>query len=150
VFIGRFQHTIDAKGRLSIPAKFREALASANGEGEKLIISTDRGDHCLVAYTVDEWNEQVDKIKKAPQMNADVKDYLRHVYSIAEDCTLDRQGRILIPPRLRSLASLNRNAILIGLMTRIEIWDLDRWNEREAQFSGRASSVSEGMARLGL
>jgi MraZ protein len=150
VFTGRFQHTIDSKGRISIPAKFREALQSGNGEGEKLIVSTDPTDFCLVGYTVEEWHEMGEKIKKFPSLDQNVKNYLRHVFSLAEECALDRQGRILIPPRLRNHANLCRDTILVGMMNKIEIWDLSRWKENEAQFSARANSVSEGMANLGL
>jgi MraZ protein len=149
VFIGRFQHAIDSKGRVSIPVKFRDVFQTGNGGGEKLIVSTDP-DRCLVGYTIGEWHLLEDKIKNLPSMNIDVKDYLRFFYSSAVECPLDRQGRILIPPSLREHANLYRDTILIGMMNRMEIWDLERWKDKETQFSGRASDISRGLASLGM
>ncbi|HLG22874.1 MAG TPA: division/cell wall cluster transcriptional repressor MraZ, partial [Candidatus Manganitrophaceae bacterium] len=98
MFLGRFQHAIDSKGRLSIPVKFREVLNShSNGT---VIITTDF-DRCLTAYPLQEWNLIAEKVKKLPMMDKGVKNFLRFFYSWASECLLDKQGRILIPPPLR-------------------------------------------------
>jgi|SRR5579863_1697612 len=152
MFRGRFQHTFDSKGRVSIPAKFREALSSSNGNGsapEILIVSTDF-DHCLVAFPLHAWNQFEAKLKTLPAMDSGVKDFLRFFYSWAVECPLDRQGRILIPPALRDYAGLYRDTILIGLVNKIEFWDLERWKEKELQFSKQADRISGALASLGL
>ena len=150
MFLGRFQHTVDSKGRVSIPVKFREALASPNGaSSEMMIISTDF-DRCLVAYPIPEWRQIEEKIRKLPMMDRGVKDFLRFFYSWAVECPLDRQGRILIPPALREYANLYRDAILIGMANKIEFWDLERWKEREIQVSKQADRISETLANLGM
>lgn len=150
MFLGRFQHTIDEKGRVSIPVKYREALNGLEDAfAEILIVSTDF-DGCLVAYPVKEWRQIEEKIRKLPMMDPGVKDFLRFFYSWAVECPLDRQGRILIPPALRDYASLYRDTMLIGMMNKIEFWDLQRWREKETQVAGRADRITEAMASLGM
>ena len=100
VFRGRFEHTIDGKGRLSIPSKFRETL-SVRGENE--LILTDF-DSCLTAYPRDEWRELEEKMKKLSMIQKDVRNFLRLFYSSATEAPLDSQGRILIPPQMRERA----------------------------------------------
>ncbi len=97
MFRGRFEHTIDDKGRLSIPSKIRDIL-SARGENE-LILSD--FDSCLAAYPREEWRQLEEKIKRLSTIHRDVRDYLRLFYSSATDVPLDSQGRILIPPAMR-------------------------------------------------
>lgn len=151
MFIGQFQHTIDAKGRVSIPGDFRETLNALNGtDGEMLVVSRDDDDQCLVAYSLNEFRQWVEKAKKLPTMNPEVKDYLRLRFSSAVKCPLDRQGRILIPPTLRAHAGLNRNAMLIGIESKIEIWDLQRWRTTETLISGRANRIAETVAGFGI
>lgn len=150
MFRGRFQHTIDGKGRLSIPVKYREVLTSLNGHvGEVFIVSTDF-DLCLIAYPLSEWQQIEEKVKKLPTMDRRVKDFLRFFYSWAVECPLDRQGRILIPPALRDYGNLYRETIIIGMVNKIEIWDLERWKEKEAAFADNADGISEAMANLGM
>jgi MraZ protein len=147
MFLGRFQHTIDSKGRISIPVKFRETLADQYEE--KLIVTTDL-DQCLVAFPVEEWRLIEEKAKKLPMMQKEVKDWLRSFYSGAVECPLDRQGRILVPPSLRQHARLNREIVLLGMFNKIEIWDHKRWKEKEAQLSKSSEKISEALAALGL
>jgi MraZ protein len=148
MFLGQFQHTIDSKGRVSIPVKFRELLAERYEE--TLIVTTDL-DQCLVAYPVEEWRLIVEKANKnLPQMKPEVKDWMRLYYARAEECTLDRQGRILLPPSLREHAKLNRHVTLLGMFNKIEIWDQKRWKEKEIQVSKNSEKISDALAEFGL
>ncbi len=128
MFRGRFEHTIDAKGRLSIPAKFREVLG---GEYDsRLIVTTNDG--CLVAYPYKEWLVLEEKLASLPRMKNKTMNVLRHFYSGATDFTIDKLGRILVPQALREYAGLNKDVVLIGLMQQFEIWDKDAFAAREA------------------
>lgn len=147
MFIGRFRHNIDSKGRVSIPVKFRELL---QGRFEEHLIITSDFDGCLVAYPKDEWQTIAEKAKGLPMMQKEVKDFMRFFYSGAVECMLDKQGRILVPPELREYAGLNKEVILIGMFNKIEIWDIAKWREMEQAASSNFAKISESMASLGL
>jgi len=122
-FSGKYYNTLDSKGRIFIPAPFREILSS--NYTTKLIFTNDVFDRCLCAYPVDEWNKLIEKVKGMPQTLDAVKYYMRRVIGSAIECEIDKQGRILIPSALRIDAGLNTEVVLIGLGNRIEIWDKD-------------------------
>jgi MraZ protein len=147
MFLGRFLHTIDTKGRLSIPMKFREVLTDRYEE--KLIITTDL-DPCLVAYPLEEWRLIEEKTKNLPMMQKEVKDFMRFFYSGAVVCSLDRQGRVLIPPSLREYAKLSRDVTLIGMYNKIEVWDSKKWKEQEIDVPRSFEKIGETLANLGL
>lgn len=147
MFLGQFQHTIDTKGRVSIPSKFREILSDRYEE--TLIVTTDL-DQCLVGYPIEEWRLIEEKAKGLPMMQQEVKDWLRVFYSRAVECGLDRQGRILIPTPLREYARLQREIVLLGMFNKIELWDQRRWKEKEIQLSKNSEKISEALAGLGL
>lgn len=147
MFIGRYLHTIDSKGRVSVPVKFREILTERYEE--KLIITSDF-DKCLVAYPTEEWRLIEEKTKSLPMMQAEVKDFMRFFYSRAVECVMDRQGRILIPPSLREYAALNKEVILIGMFNKIEIWDNKKWEEKESKIPQSLGKISETLSSLGL
>lgn len=147
MFLGQFQHTIDKKGRVSIPFKFREVLTDRYEE--TLIITADL-DQCLVGYPVEEWRLIEEKAKQLPMMKKEVKDWLRVFYSRAVECALDRHGRILVPPPLREYARLQREIVLLGMFNKIELWDQRRWKEKELQVSKNSEKISEALAGLGL
>lgn len=146
VFRGRFEHTIDEKGRLSIPSKFRETL-SVRGENE--LILTDF-DSCLTAYPRDEWRELEEKMKKLSMIQKDVRNFLRLFYSSATEAPLDSQGRILIPPQMRERAKLDREVVLLGLLNKIEIWDKKSWQEFIANSAGSFEDVASKLVELGI
>lgn len=139
MFRGRFEHAIDEKGRLSIPAKLREALRE-----EKTLVLTN-SDGYLTAYPLAEWRLLEDRIRANPRLKQDLRDYLRLVYSSAEDVSIDGQGRILIPQPLRQRAGITREVVIIGVMDQIEIWDRARWEAKVAA----APSSEELTAKLG-
>lgn len=147
MFLGHYLHTFDSKGRVSIPVRFREILAERYEE--VLVVTTDL-DSCLAAYPTEEWRLIIEKVKSLPQMRKEVKDWMRVFYSRAVECPLDRAGRILVPPVLREQGKLNRQIVMLGMSNKIEIWDVKRWKEKEAQLSKNTEKISEALAELGL
>jgi MraZ protein len=139
MFRGQFEHAIDEKGRLSIPAKFREALRK-----EKTLVLTS-SDAYLTAYPLKEWRALEDRLRANPKFKREQRDFLRFVYSSAEDVAMDSQGRILVPQGLRQRAGIMREVVIIGMMDTIEIWDKGRWGMKVAS----APSPEELSAKLG-
>jgi MraZ protein len=127
MFRGRYSHAIDAKGRVSIPAKFRDAL---DGEGPQAFMVTNDLDPCLVAYPMDEWFQEEKRIQSLPGFVPATVQYKRFFISGAQECPIDRQGRILIPPSLREHAQLQRDALFVGLLEKFEIWSPELWRPR--------------------
>ena len=146
MFRGRFEHTIDEKGRLSIPSKFREVL-SARGENE--LILTDF-DSCLAAYPREEWRQLEERIKKLSMMQKDVRNFLRLFYSSATEAPLDPQGRILISPQMRERAKLDREVVLLGLLNKMEIWDKKAWEDFMAHSAGSFEDIASKLVELGI
>lgn len=116
--------SIDAKGRMGVPAKFREFLSATYGD--QLILLDMDG--CIFAYPLDEWRRRFsDKFRTLPTYRDDVRRYVRSMYARATQCELDRQGRILLPARLREAADIGKEAVLVGLESKFEIWGRARW-----------------------
>ncbi len=145
MFRGRFEHTIDLKGRTSIPSKFREILAS--NYDERLMVTN--WDGCLWAYPFAEWITIESKVSALPQFDKRVKAIQRVFISAASECPIDKQGRLLIPPTLREYAALDKDIILAGMTKRIEIWAKERWLS-EFEKSQKMVSEDDGLADLGL
>ena len=127
MFRGRHQHSIDSKGRVSIPSKFREVL---NSKGRQTIMVTNDLDPCLAAFPMDEWLEEEKKIKALPSFVPEARKYKRFYISGAQECPIDRQGRILIPQSLREYAKLDGNALFVGMIEKFEIWSPELWVEK--------------------
>ncbi|MFC4557010.1 division/cell wall cluster transcriptional repressor MraZ [Virgibacillus kekensis] len=122
MFMGEFQHNIDSKGRIIVPAKFREGL------GEAFVVT--RGlDKCLFAYPMDEWKTLEEKLKKLPLTKKDARAFTRFFFSGAVECEVDKQGRINIPQPLRNYASLDKECVVIGVSNRIEFWANENWED---------------------
>lgn len=147
MFRGRYEHTIDAKGRLSIPSKFREVLV-ANYDDERLIVTN--FDQCLWAYPVREWKAVEDKVSALPQFKPEVKALQRFFISAASECPVDPNGRIIIPTTLRKYADLNQDVVLVGMTKRFEIWSKEKWQKVFEQAERDLSSIGEKLADLGL
>ncbi len=142
MFSGEYRHSLDEKGRIIIPAKFRPFLQ----EGMFLT----RGlDGCLFLFPLSFWNELVQKIKDLPLTNPAARAFSRLVLS-GEECQMDRLGRILIPSHLREFANLDDAAVLIGQGNRIEIWSEKRWNELVERFQKEESLFAEQFRELGI
>ncbi len=121
MFLGEFEHTIDGKGRLTIPAKFRDELASG-------VVVTRGLDGCLWAYSRSEWERLAEKISQLPTTNPNARNFARFMFSSAFDSIPDRQGRVLIPQNLRDYAGIESETVIIGVMNRVEIWSPEKWN----------------------
>lgn len=146
MFKGRFEHAIDAKGRLSIPSRFRDLLATQYDE--RLVITNFDG--CLWAYPVAEWQRVEEKIAALPQFKDEVKALQRVFVSGAMECPIDRTGRILLPPPLRDYAGIARYVVLVGTTRRIELWAKERWETVFAEAQSALSGMGDKLADLGL
>lgn len=141
MFMGEYNHTIDAKGRLIIPSKFREAL------GDEFVV-TKGLDGCLFVFDGTEWSAFEEKLKSLPITNKDARQFVRFFLAGAASVEVDKQGRILVPNVLREFGGLSKDVTLIGVGSRIEIWD-------KARYEGTSSyedmeEIAEHMAELGL
>jgi len=141
MFMGRYNHTIDPKGRLSIPSKYRETL------GDEFVVSKGM-DGCLFVYADEDWKVFEAKLASLPLINQEARQFARFFLSGAQYVTVDKQGRILMPQDLREFAGLEKDVVLAGMGGRIEIWSLEKWNENNSQIDmGR---IAQSMADLGL
>jgi MraZ protein len=144
MFRGSFEHTVDSKGRVSVPSKFRDIIADRY-EG-KLVLAMDF-DKCLTVYPLEVWEQLEEKIKTLPMMKQEVKDFMRFIFSSANECEVDKQGRILIPPSHRERSGIDKNVVVVGIMNKIEIWDAKAWEARNSQ---NVDKIGEALAALGL
>lgn len=141
VFLGRFSHNLDAKGRLAVPARFRDAL------GNDVVIT--RGiDRCLALYPMSAWQPLAEKVSSLPISDPDARTFRRMVFAEAASVEFDRQGRILIPPDLRRYAGLDREAVVVGMHTYIEIWSPDQWESQSQTMEQEGSSIAQRLATL--
>jgi len=147
MFQGTFNHTIDAKGRVSIPSKFREVLIQRYSEE---VMLTRDPDKCLVVYPLAEWNVFEEKFKQLSRHEENQKKARRYIFSVAEKCTLDRAGRILIPPLLREYAELNKDIVIIGNFDTFEIWNKQKWDEYNKDSHDVFKNIKERLEKLGL
>ena len=139
MFRGRFESSIDIKGRTSVPSKFREILSSRSEE--KLILTNFDG--CLWAYPVKAWQEIEEKIAQLPQLKPEVKALQRVFVSAASECPIDKQGRILLPAYLKDHAEIKRDVIIVGVSNRIEIWSKEKWQEFYANSRQSFEQIAE-------
>jgi MraZ protein len=147
MFRGRFEHTIDSKGRVSIPAKFRELLGEKYDD--RLIITTGL-DPCLVAYPFEEWLKMEEKVSSMSMVKKEVKAFQRVFISRAAECLIDKLGRVLIPPNLRSHAQLEKDVVFAGMLEKFEIWNQERFLEVIRKAEENSDEMSETLAALGL
>lgn len=141
MFMGEYNHTIDIKNRLIVPSKFREAL------GEEFVI-TKGLDGCLFVYEHTEWTAFEEKLKSLPLTNKDARTFVRFFLAGAASVEVDKQGRVLIPAVLKEFAGINKDVVLIGVASRIEIWSKERWDDESAYED--VESIAEHMSELGL
>ena len=143
MFMGEYNHTIDPKGRLIIPAKFREAL------GDEFVV-TKGLDGCLFVYANTEWNNFEEKLRTLPLTNKNARQFTRFFLAGAAACEVDKQGRILIPQVLRVFAKLEKDVVLVGVASRIEIWSKEVWEESISTYDTDMDEVAENMENLGF
>lgn len=143
VFIGEYLHTIDTKGRVIIPSKFRDEL------GSKFIV-TKGLDNCLFVYPQGEWKNFENKLKQLPLTSRDARAFVRLFFSGAIECELDKQGRITISQTLREHAKMNKDVVIIGVSTRVEIWSKEEWDHYNETADLSYDDIAEKMAELGI
>ena len=141
MFMGEYSHSVDAKGRLIVPAKFREQL------GDQFVV-TKGVDGCLYVYSQEEWKRIEEKFREVNLTTKDARKFMRFFFAGAAMCEVDKQGRILIPSVLREFAGLEKDVVLAGMGGRIEIWSLEKWEENSSQVD--INQISQGMINLGL
>lgn len=143
MLIGEYEHSLDAKGRLIMPAKVREDM------GEKFIV-TKGLDGCLFGFSQKEWETFEEKLKTLPLTNKNARDFVRFFLSGATECEIDKQGRFLIAGNLRQYANLEKDAVIIGVGTRLEIWNKDKWKSYNSDENISADEIAENMTMLGI
>lgn len=141
MFMGEYNHTIDAKGRLIIPSKFRESL------GDEFVI-TKGMDGCLFGYDNSEWRVFEEKLRSLPMIDKEARQFTRYFLAGAASVEVDKQGRILIPSVLRDFAEITKEAVLVGVGSRIEIWSKERWDGTVSYED--MEEISKHMISLGI
>ena len=141
MFMGEYNHTVDAKGRLIVPSKFREQL------GDEFVV-TKGLDGCLFVYENTEWKALEEKLHALPLPNANARKFSRFFLAGATTCEVDKQGRILLPAVLREYAGIGKEAVLAGVLNRVEIWSKERWMDNSEYED--VNQLAEHMSELGL
>jgi MraZ protein len=136
MFMGEFQHSIDDKGRIIIPAKFRDLLGSS-------FVVTRGLDKCLFVYPLQEWEVLEQKLKALPLMKSDARAFTRFFFSGATECEWDKQGRVNLPGSLRDYAKLEKDCVVLGVSNRVEIWSRDTWEQYFQQSEDTFNEIAE-------
>ncbi len=139
--MGEYQHTLDEKGRMIIPVKFREGLGSH-------FVMTRGLDKCLFVYPMSDWETLEAKLKALPMTRADARAFVRFFFSGATECELDKQGRILIPQTLRDYAELGKDCVVLGVSNRVEIWSEPVWKGYSEDAADSFAAISEKLVDL--
>ncbi|MDQ6694957.1 MAG: division/cell wall cluster transcriptional repressor MraZ [Chloroflexota bacterium] len=139
MFLGRHEHSVDNKGRMAVPARFRDKLS-----GE--LILTRGNDRCLYLFTQDSWEPLAEKLNALPTGDSDARNLRRAVFSAAEPVELDKQGRIIVPDHLRQYAGITANVCIIGLGAYIEIWDQEAWTTIDTNIEQNVDVISSHLS----
>ncbi len=142
IFMGEYLHSMDAKGRIIIPAKLREGL------GDSCVITKGRAE-CLTIYTKERFTEEAKRLE-ATAHTVKVMGFLRRFFSRAMELEFDRQGRVLVPPNLRAEGNLEKDVVIIGLNDRIEMWNKDQWNQYMAEQETELENLDDDLDAIGL
>lgn len=143
MLMGEYTHSMDAKGRVSLPADFRVAL------GDSFVI-TKGLDNCLFVYGPEEWQRLSEKLAKLPISKAEVRSFVRFFFAGARETECDKQGRFLVPANLRSYAKLDKEAVLIGVSNRVEIWSRAEWERYSDAVCPAVTEIAETLTELGI
>jgi MraZ protein len=146
MFRGRHEHSVDEKGRISIPSRFRDHLES---KGCTTLIVTNF-DKCLVCYPLDEWMALETKFSQLPQFDPKVVAFQRYFISGASECSLDRSGRILLPQSLRDFLKIEKNCYIVGAINKFEIWSDNAWKDQLSSLSENIMQVSAEISQMGI
>ncbi|OGH93226.1 MAG: cell division/cell wall cluster transcriptional repressor MraZ [Candidatus Magasanikbacteria bacterium RIFOXYD1_FULL_40_23] len=143
MFIGEYNHSLDDKGRMAIPVKFRREL-------QKGAVVTRGLDNCLFLYTKTEWEKLAEKLAALPISQSNSRAFSRLMLAGAMDVELDKQGRVILPEYLRQFSGIKKNLVIAGLYNRLEIWDQDLWNKYKNQTEAESGAIAEKMGELGV
>ncbi len=149
MFQGRFEHSVDDKGRIAIPAPFRKRLLPEDSHGPVSLVVT-LSDQCLAAYTADEWSEKVSMIAKLNQLDPNVVAFKRIFVGLAQECPIDKGGRILIPADLRKQVQIEKACTVLGQIDKFEIWSEDLWQTNFGPMSDQMGSICANLAEHGI
>ncbi len=141
MFLGSHRHNLDAKGRLAIPARFREELAGG-------LVLTRGFDRCIALYPMATWQTLAARINELPIADPDVRQFRRLVFSDAVDAVPDGQGRILLPTALREFAAIERDTIVIGVHNSVELWSPERWNATASAIDASTDGLAARLAGM--
>ena len=139
MLLGEYEHTIDDKNRLTLPARFRDALSGG-------VVVTRGMDGCLYAYPRDDWGELQSRVAELDPLSREGRTIQRHFFSGAAEAELDKQGRIMIPAPLLNYAGLSRDVVVAGVSDHLEIWDREAWRRELNEVEGSAEHVAERLA----
>ncbi|MFA6422131.1 MAG: division/cell wall cluster transcriptional repressor MraZ [Candidatus Buchananbacteria bacterium] len=140
MFIGQYSHSLDSKGRVAVPAKFRAELKSA--------VVTKGLDNCLFLYPQKEWEKMAETVANMPIDRSDNRKFSRAILAGATEVEFDKQGRIILPEYLRSFAGISKNVVIAGLYNRLEIWDEEKWNTYKEDSDKNYNSIAETLNDL--
>lgn len=143
MLLGEHHHNLDNKGRIAIPAKFKEKLAAG-------AIITRGLDNCLFVFASGEWEALAQKLVALPLAQANSRAFVRLMLAGASDANLDNQGRILIPDYLRKYADLKKQVVVAGLYNRVEIWDMEKWEAYKKKTESASDEIAEKLGELGI
>ena len=143
MFIGEYNHNLDDKGRLAIPAKFRSLLKKGG-------VVTKGLDNCLFLYTKEQWQKIAQKLSALPISQSKARAFTRHFLAGAMDLEFDNQGRVTLPEYLRSFSSLKKNVIIAGLYNHLEIWDKNAWDKYKLESEKNSNDIAEELGDLGI
>jgi MraZ protein len=143
MFIGEYQHSLDEKGRLAMPVKFRARMAGG-------AVVTKGLDNCLSVYTTEEWEKLAEKLAALPLTQSASRAFARLMLAGATSVNIDKQGRIVIPGYLREYGELSGTVVVAGLYSRVEIWNQDNWKTYKGKTEGDASVIAEELENLGI
>ena len=148
LFQGKFEHAIDEKGRLALPASFRRLLGGDDSEDAAVIITI--ADRCLAAYSAQEWQKKIENLAKLPQLDTRVTVFKRLFIGCAQECPIDKAGRILIPMDLRRDAMLQKDCVVVGQLDKIELWAAERWRICFHEMADQAGSIIAALSEFGI
>lgn len=147
-FSGKYYYTVDPKGRIIVPAPFREIITS--NYSTKLYITNAPFDRCLYIYPMEEWNKLHELVRAKPRSDEAIRFFMRRVIASAVETEMDKQGRVLIPVALREDANINSNVVLAGQIERIELWDRNEWDTLFDPAKIDRKTIEEKLAAYGL